>query len=389
MKNKTKIAVVSAKRSAVGKIPGGLNFIDDVTLMSEIIKCIVKGYDNYIDEIIIGSSFPVERDNLARKALLKSGLSPEIPAYVVSKTCASSDEALICACNKIMAGNAKAVLVGGIEKVSNSAHTLAVMKDKIKKSMKNLLPSLESVKLTMNENDMTYISEIISEKYSISRRLQDEYAYESYLRAMRAQRQNLFLSEIIPITYKFNEDILTVKSDEMLDESKTWSQIAEALPMFISKGTLTFQNSAPMGDCSAAIFVMDYEYLKSEGIRPLLSVCDYVSIGVDKNKFGQAMAEAVKRLLHNNKLTKNDIGLYEINDSFASQLIFTSNILGLDMDRVNVNGGNITLGYPIGTTGMRMSVTLIHEMLRRGAEFGISVMCAGGNMADAVLFRLL
>ena len=383
MRNK-KIAVIAAGRSPIGKIPGILNHISETDLLAKIIQAVCKGYESRIEEAVLGSGFPVERDNLCRKALLCAGLSPEISCSTVSKTCASSDEALLIAISKIRTGKAKTVLVCGSEKTGNSSYILHFMKQNVKRHLKNQLPYFKDIQAHILENDMTYISEYLAKKYHISREAQDAFTVKSMQKALAAR--TLLSEEIIPVPYKDSGLQYHAAEDELLCSEKTESQIRNADPMFLQDGTLTQYNAAAMCECAAAMLIMDSEEAARRGIIPLAFIVDTDCIGVPKAQIGHAMAACTDKILQNNGLNKKDIDLYEINESFAAQAIFTARMLGLDMERINVNGGNLALGYPIGVTGLRMQISLIYEMRRRGASMGLSVICAGGNMANASLY---
>ena len=383
-----KVAVIAAQRTPVGKIPGELNYIGETELLAQVFQITMKAFDKIIiDEAIVGSSFPIERDNLCRKAILMAGLSPKINAATVSKTCASSDEALAIACCKIISQNARTILVGSVEKISNSPYTLHFMKQNVKKSIKKDIPFFDEIKKNINENDMAYISEMLSRNYNITRQMQDAFTIESIKKAAAANKDGRFKNEIIQISYiKDNVEYL-LSADEMLLYERIADDIQRAAPMFIKDGVLTQYNAAPMCDCAAAMLVMDYNEALRAGLKPLAVVHDVLAIGVSDGKRGHAMNECVQVILMRNNLSSLDIDLYEINESFAAQALFTVNTLRLDRSKVNVNGGNLALGYPIGATGLRMDITLIYEMIRRKSKYAISVMCAGGNMAQAVIFE--
>lgn len=382
------IAVIAAKRSPIGKVPGELNYINETELISLVFKNITSKLEHIrIDEAILGSSFPIEKDNLCRKAVLKAGISSETVASTISKTCASSDEALSIACNKILSGNAKSILVGGCEKISNSSYTLHYMKQNIKRAIKNEIPDFINIQDNIMENDMVYMCEMLGRKYNITRKMQDKFTLESIKKAVHANENKYYSEEMVPINYISGDQEHYLKVDEMLSYERTAKDIYDAIPMFVKDGFLTQYNAAPMCDCAAAILLMDYDEAIKMDLRPKILITDTTSIGVSKDKMGWAMTQCVNKILHRNNLRKDDIDLYEINESFAAQAIFTSKSLDLDMNKVNVNGGNLAIGYPIGATGLRMSISLIHEMIRRQVKFGLSVMCAGGNMANAVVFK--
>lgn len=383
-----KIAIITAKRSAIGKIPGELNYINETELIATIFKAVTTDLPNTkIDEALLGSSFPIERDNLCRKAILKAGLPSSISAATISKTCASSDEALLIACNKIWSGTIKTALVGGVEKVGNSPYTLHFMKQNIKRSVKGDLPYFKDIENNFLENDMVYICEKLSKTYNISRRIQDDFTIRSINKALKANLKGNFQTEIVPIIYKHEDLSYQISSDEMLLYDRNESDIYNVMPMFLKDGTITQYNAAPMNECATAMLIMDLQEARRLGLEPMAWIVDTTTIGVPDYNVGEAMPRCVSKLLNNNHLSSEDIDLYEINESFAAQAIHTINCLKLDTAKVNVNGGNLALGYPIGTTGLRMNISLLYEMLRRKVRFGLSVMCAGGYMANATLLE--
>lgn len=383
-----KAAVIAACRSPISKIPGELNYIGEIELLAEVFKAVIKiNKPLTIDEVIVGSSFPIERDNLSRKAILSVGLPPTISATTVNKTCASSDEALAIACHKIRCENEKTMLVGGIEKVSNSSYALHYMKKNIKKTIRNRMPTFNDIHRNILENDMTYICERLSRTHNITRQMQDEYTIDSMKKAIHANKQKHFRDEIVPITYKKDKQEHELYMDELLLSDRSQYDIISAPPMFLKDGVLTQYNAATMCDCAAAMLITEYDRALHMGLNPLVVVHAMETIGVTNDRMGHAMTKCVEGILEKSALKKSDIDLYEINESFAVQAMITIDSLGLDKSKVNVNGGNLALGYPIGATGLRMNITLIHEMLRRNSKYGLSVMSAGGNMAQAVIFE--
>ncbi|MFZ5351518.1 MAG: thiolase family protein [Bacillota bacterium] len=390
MKKDKKIAVVAACRTPIGRIPGELNYISDVKLLAEAFKEAVKRSgvpDAYIDSAYTGCSFPVERDNLCRKAVVEAGLSKKINGTTISKTCASSDEALAHATHKIQSGQAEAMLVGGIEKISNSSYALHFLKNNVRNIVKGNLPKLEDIENNIQENDMVPICEMLSRKYNISRHEQDLFALESYCKAQNALKAGRFQDELIDIEYTNDGVSHKLVYDELLMLEKEEDKVFSAPPIFLSNGTLTQYNTSLMCDCAAAMVIMDYDRAVQMDLRPLVEIYAVESAGVENDMLGLGMVEAVTNILRKSGLNKQSIGLFELNESFAIQAILCQRMLDIDPDKVNVNGGNLALGYPIGCTGIRMNITLIYEMLRRNVQFGLSAICAGSNMGQAIVFK--
>lgn len=382
------VVVIDAKRSPVGRIPGELNFIEETLLLSRVFVSMKKTWEKTsVDEAVTGSSFPIERDNLCRKAVQNIDGLDAVPAYTLSKTCASSDEALRTAFSRIKAGEAQVMLVGGCEKVSNSPYTLHFMKKNVKKAMRGQLPKYCEISHGIEENDMVYINEMLSRKHQISRAQQDDFTVNSIKKAYTAEKKGFFRTEIVPIEYQVGETSHSLAWDEWIGNDRPEHHIREAAPMFLEDGMITQYNAAPMCECAAAMLLANDTYAMRQKIPVLAVLKDAITIGVDREERGNTMARCVDRLLKRNHFMASDIDLFEINESFACQAIHTMRQLGIEERKVNVNGGNLALGYPIGATGLRMSISLIYEMIRRGVRWGISVMCSGGNMANAALFE--
>ncbi len=377
-----RIAVIAAKRSPNGKVPGEMNAVGETDLLAQVFSSVSAGYQNIITEAIAGSAFPIERDNLCRKATLMAGLPVSIPASTVSKTCASSDQALLMGCRSVWGGGQGAYLVGGCENIGQNSYTLHFLKRNIKAAWKGNLPEFDTACDGFQENDMSIIAEILARKHGITRDEQDSFTLNSWKRAQEACAKGKFHNEILPI----KEPYLAI--DEWLREERTDTMLGEAKPMFIRGGTVTQYNAAAMCSCAAAMLIMEEAEASSLQIRPLGYILDGVSTAVPPERTGYAMEDCVGKLLKRNRLKTDDISLYEINESFAAQALSTIRQLGIPKEKVNVNGGNLALGYPIGATGMRMSITLLYEMRRRECPYGVSVMCAGGNMANAFLYQV-
>ena len=381
-----RVVVVAARRSALSKIPGAFSQIQEVDLLASVFQVVSEGLHMWIDSAITGSAFPVERDNLCRKAILALNSPINIDCTTISKTCASSDEALYMAFTKIISGKSQAVLVGGCEKVSNSQYILRYMKDRVKNASKGQLLCLSDIENNFGENDMHYIAEILANRKYISREEQDIFAIKSRLKARMAYKNHRFDKEILPIHFSKNDnDVLCI--DELTQQTFDEKKIHTEKPIFLQDGALTNYNTSQMCDCAVAMVLMNYDMAQAAGIKCLVEIKDVSSICVAKADMGNAMEQCIEKILNENHLRKNDIDLYEINESFAVQAIATIKALKINSGKVNVNGGNLALGYPIGASGMRMCVTLIYEMLRINARYGISTMCSGGTMANAILFE--
>ncbi len=377
-----RIAVIAAKRSPNGKVPGEMNAVGETDLLAQVFSSVSAGYQNIITEAIAGSGFPIERDNLCRKATIMAGLPISIPASTISKTCASSDQALLTGCRTVWAGGQGAYLIGGCESIGQNSYTLHFLKRNVRAAWKGNLPEFDTAYDGFQENDMSIIAEILAKKHGITRDEQDCFTLNSWRRAQEAFTKGKFHNEILPVKEPY------LANDEWLREERTASMLAEAKPMFIRGGTVTQYNAAAMCNCAAAMLIMNEAEAISLQLKPLGYILDGLSSAVPSERTGYAMEDCVGKLLKRNCLKIDDISLYEINESFAAQAISTIRQLGIPEEKVNVNGGNLALGYPIGATGMRMGITLLYEMRRRACRYGVSVMCAGGNMANAFLYQV-
>lgn len=385
-----KVVVVSAYRTPVGKIPGSLNGLDDVSLMAYCFAETVKrcGIESKsIDDAYVGCSFPGDRDNICRKSILAAGLSQTIPGTSITRTCASSMEALSQGAYKIMAGDAEIVIVGGVESMSNSGYALSYFKKNIKAMLKKQLPSYKAAIEGLEENETVYISEMLARKYNISRQAQDIYAMESHKRAWAAQKTGRYNDELIPINLSIGEKNIELQRDENIIEDLTLEILEKENAIFTQDGMLSRINSAPIGDGAAAIILMSEERARSEGLLPLAEIDKMAVIGLTREKMGHGTVEVVKSILQHKNMSINDIDLFECNESFAVKSILCRRLLNIPSDKFNVNGGSIALGYPVGCTGLRICVTLIHEMSRKHSEYGIAAICAGGCMGQGILFK--
>ena len=387
MKN---VVVVSACRSPVGKIPGELNAIGEIPLLAKVFQEAVTraGLPVQIEEALTGASFPIEKDNLCRKAILYAGLSEMISCTTISKTCASSDEALAIAWHKIRNGAAGTILVGGIEKIGNSPYVLHFMKQNVKRMLNKQLPCRAEIEELIQDNDMAYMNEVLARKAGISRQAIDAHTYQSILKAETAYRNGCFAEETVPIPYTENGITRYIIGDEFPQVVRSKREIYEADPMFLKDGVLTRLNSAAIAECAVAMLLMEEDTARTIGLQPIGRIVSVLNTAVPNEERGSSMAKCTQSILERCGMAPFDVGLYSSNDSFMVQSMLTVMEMGLDADRVNVDGGNIGLGYPIGATGLRMCTSLLYEMQRRQVSLGLHVIGAGANMAQAVVMQL-
>lgn len=387
------VLIVSAVRSAIGKAPKGMlkdTRPDDVTaiLIKEAISRIPQLSPDEIDDIIIGCAFP-ESDqglNLARVVALRAGLPSSVSGQTVNRFCASGLQAIATAAYTIMVGEAEVIIAGGVEFMSQ----VPIM---------GLTPSpnpylVENYPQVYTSMGLT--AENIAERFGISRQEQDQFAYLSHKKASKAIHEGKFKEEIIPIPAKIKEvreggEILLKEEIFEQDEGVRFDTTLEALaslkPVFKVNGTVTAGNSSQISDGAAILILMSEKKARSLNIKPLAKFRSYAVAGVPPEIMGIGPVYAVPKSLKRIGLKLDDIGLIELNEAFASQSIYVIRELGLNIEILNVNGGAIAMGHPLGCTGAKLTTTLIYEMRRRKVQYGLVTMCVGGGMGAAAIIE--
>ena len=387
--------IVSAVRTPVGKAKRGslVKFRPDdlaAIVMKEVVKRTngaVKPED--IDDVIIGNAFPEAEQglNMARIAVFRAGFPDSVPAVTVNRFCSSGLQSIADGCFKVMSGQYDIVIAGGSENMS-------------------MVP-MTGNKLTPNpylaDNmpqayiNMGLTAENVAEKYNISREEQDEYAYYSNMKAVNAINEGKFKDEIIPVeiesvVYENGKRVVKKKIFE-IDEGPRANTTIEGLsklkPVFRTGGSVTAGNSSQMSDGAAAVLIMSKEKAEELGLKPLAKFIAYSVAGCPPELMGIGPSVAIPKVLNAANMSLDNIDLFEINEAFASQFLYCCKNLNIDMEKVNVNGGAIALGHPLGCTGAKLTVQLIYEMRRRGLKYGIVSMCIGGGMGAAGIFEML
>lgn len=381
-----RVFVVAACRTPIGRVAGQLSSVDDTELMALTFKGVLGRLNNkniFLDGAYVGCCFPQEYYNLARKAIFAAQLSDEIPAVTLNRTCCSSMEALIQGARQIMTGDAEMILVGGVENMSKSPHVMRNAIRNIRAKRDTGLPLYEE----MNGNliDETGIcAEITARKYGIKREEQDDAAYESRKRACTAWKNKHFQKEILPV--QLGEKFL-LERDEYMQKDYSRSDISGEKPIIFEDGTITKMNASPMSDGAAAMILASETAVEKYGLQPLGEYVSSETIAVPFIDFLISPAIAIEKLLKKNNLSLEKVDLLECNEAFSVQHIICGNILGWDADKVNISGGSVAVGHPLGCTGLRICTTLIHSMIREKGKLGIAAMCAGGGMGQSILFR--
>ena len=385
--------VVSAVRTAVGKAPRGIlkdTRPDDVAaiIIKEALSRVPGLKAEEVDDVVLGCAFP-ESDqglNLARVVAMRAGFPNTVPGQTVNRFCSSGLQAIATAAYEIMVGATEVMVAGGVEFMSQ----VPIM---------GLTPSPNPYLVEHNPQvytSMGLTAENVAEKFGISREDQDRFALSSHQKAAKAIREGKFKEEIIPISAKVKEikedGTVVVKevifdTDEGVRYDASLEGMASLKPAFKAKGTVTAGNSSQTSDGAAALVLMSRERAEKMGVKPMATFRSFAAAGVPPEVMGIGPAYAVPKALKRAGLTLDQIGLVELNEAFASQALYVIRNLGLNLDIVNVNGGAIAVGHPLGCTGAKLTTTLLYEMKRRKVRYGLVTMCIGGGMGAAGIFE--
>lgn len=386
--------IVSGARTPVGKAKKGtLANVRPDDLAALTIKETLRRADNYegnIDDVIIGCAIPEAEQgmNMARNITALAGLSHTIPGITINRYCSSGLQSIAYASERIMLGHSDTIIAGGAESMSLIPMPGHVIKPNVK-----LVENAPEYYMSMG-----HTAEEVANQFGVSREDQDAFAVRSHQRAAKAIEEGRFLDEIVPVDVTFRElgsdhklieKLVTFSQDEGVRAGTTLEALAKLRPAFSARGSVTAGNSSQMSDGAASVLVMDREKANSEGLKPLAKFHGFAVAGVEPNIMGVGPIKAIPKVLERVGLSLSDIGLFELNEAFASQSIQVIRKLGLDEEKVNVNGGAIAIGHPLGCTGTKLTLSLIHEMKRRNEQFGVVTMCIGGGMGAAGVFELL
>ena len=386
MTNKLKeVVIVGAVRTPIGTYKGSLKNIKADQLGSIVIKEVLKRSkfkESEIDEVIMGQVLTAGGgQNPARQAAINAGISITKPAHIVNQVCGSGLRAVISGFQSISLGDAKNIISGGQENMSIAPHSIFYREEK-KISEEKLLDTMINDGLTdaFNNYHMGVTAENIAKKFDISRKDQDEFALNSKKKTKAATVKNKFDDELI----KVNQDGNVLNKDEHPRSGLELSDLQRLKTAFKENGTVTAGNSSGINEGAAALLLTTLDEAEKKNIRPLVKIVSWASVGLDPTLMGLGPIEAVREAIKKAKWNLNEIDLFEINEAFASQSIAVIRELGIDQKKVNVNGGAIALGHPIGASGARILVTLIHEMKRQNKNKGCATLCIGGGMGIAL-----
>ena len=384
------VVIVAAGRTAVGKFGGTLAKIPAAELGAHVIKHLIEktGIDpNLVSEVILGQVLTAGvGQNPGRQAVIKSGLPNAIPGYTINKVCGSGLKATFLAAQAIKAGDSEIVIAGGQENMSASPHVLNGSRDGFRMGDVKMTDTMivDGLWDVYNGYHMGVTAENVARKYEISRAEQDEFALQSQLKAEAAQKAGKFKDEIIPIEIASKKGTTIFDSDEYPKQGSTLEALSSLRPAFNKEGSVTAGNASGINDGAAAVIMMSASKAKELGLTPLARIKAYSSSGLDPSIMGMGPVSASRLCLQKAGWTHEDVDLMEINEAFAAQAIAVNKEMGWDTSKINVNGGAIALGHPIGASGARVLVTLLHEMIRRDAKRGLASLCIGGGMGVAL-----
>ena len=383
------IYITSAVRTALGSLGKTLKSIPAETLGSKVITEAIKKSNiknSEIDEIILGQVLTSGAgQNPARQAAIKSSIPIEKPAYIVNQVCGSGLRSVASAFQSIASGDTNIIVAGGQENMSLAPHSIH-LRDGKKLGDAKLIDTMIKDGLwdAFNDYHMGITAENVAEKFQITRSEQDRFALNSQEKALKAQKENKFSEEIVNLKINSKKAQINFDKDEHPREGINLETLSRLKPVFKKDGTVTAGNSSGINDGAAAVTVMSKDAAEKRGIKKLVSIKSWASCGVDPALMGTGPIPSSKKALDLAGWDIKDVNLFEINEAFAAQSLAVLKTLSIPEEKVNVNGGAIALGHPIGASGTRILVTLIHEMIRRDAKKGLATLCIGGGMGVAM-----
>jgi acetyl-CoA C-acetyltransferase len=384
------VVIVAALRTGVGKFGGTIGKIPATELGAKVIAALLARTGvkaDAVSEVLMGQVLTAAAgQNPARQASIRAGISNMVPAMTINKVCGSGLKATHLAAQAIKAGDADIVIAGGQENMSLAPHALNGVRDGLRMLDGKLIDTMiiDGLWDVYNQYHMGVTAENVAKKWNVSRQEQDEFAAASQQKAEAAQKAGRFKDEIVPVTVSTRKGDVIFDSDEFVRHGTTVDALASLKPAFDKNGTVTAGNASGINDGAAAVVMMSAAKAKELGLKPLVRIKAYSSAGVDPSIMGIGPIPASKLCLKKAGWTPQDLDLMEINEAFAAQAIAVNRDMGWDTSKVNVNGGAIAIGHPIGASGCRILVTLIHEMIKRDAKKGLASLCIGGGMGVAL-----
>ena len=389
MSEKKSVVITSAVRTAIGSLGGTLKNIPAYKLGSSVISSAIKKSNlkpSEIDEVIMGHVLTGGAgQNPARQAAIESKLPKEIPSYVVNQVCGSGLRSIASGYHSILSDNSNIVIAGGQESMSQAPHVVHLRNGK-KLGDTELVDSMIKDGLwdAFNGYHMGITAENVAQQFQVTRKDQDKFAFNSQSKALKAQKENKFDDEIVPYEIELKKGNTTFNKDEHPRATTSLDTLSRLRGAFKKDGTVTAGNASGINDGAAAVILMSKEEAEKRGLKPLAEIKSWASCGVDPSIMGTGPIPSSKKALEIAGWSSKDLDLIEANEAFAAQSCAVVKELSLPMEKVNVNGGSIALGHPIGASGTRIFVTLIHEMLKRDSKKGLATLCIGGGMGVAM-----
>ena len=387
------VYICSAKRTPIGSYGKSLKDVPAVTLGVTAAKAAIEqaGVDvAAIDETITGCVLQGGLgQNIGRQIMVGAGLPITTPAMTINKVCASSMRAMSLAAQIIKSGDDQCIMAGGAESMSNAPYYANKVRWGARMNDIQMVDLMvhDGVWDIFNGYHMGITAENVAEQYGITREMQDELACASQAKAVAAIKAGKFKDEIVPVEVKQKKKTFLFDTDEHPREGTTLETLAGLRPAFKKDGTVTAGNASGINDAGACMILASEDFVKANGLKPMAKIRSYGSVGCDPSIMGIGPIESTRQALARAGLTVADLDLIESNEAFAAQACAVNNTLGFDMDKVNVNGGAIALGHPIGAAGCRISTTLLYEMIKRDAAIGLATMCIGGGMGEAIILE--
>ncbi len=389
MSNANDIVIVSAGRTPVGSFSGALSSVPAHDLGAAVVKGVLERASvapEDVDEVILGQVLTTAQgQNPARQAAMNAGVPKEATAWVLNQVCGSGLRSVAVGAQQIATGQADIIVAGGQENMSMSPHA-AHLRNGHKMGDYSMVDTMIKDGLwdAFNGYHMGTTAENVAEKWQITRDDQDNFAVASQNKAEAAQKAGKFKDEIIPVTVKNRKGDIVVEEDEYIRHGATLDSVAKLRPAFSKEGTVTAANASGINDGAAAVVLMKAEEAEKRGLKPLARIASFATVGVDPSIMGSGPIPASRKALEKAGWSADDLDLVEANEAFAAQACAVNKDMGWDTDKVNVNGGAIAIGHPIGASGARVLVTLLHEMERRDASKGLATLCIGGGMGVAM-----
>ena len=385
------IFLVAAVRTPIGKFGGGLSTLTAPQLGTESVKATLErsGIDPHaVDEVIFGNARQAGvGPNAARQIAIRSGLRHEVPAYTVNQACGSGLRAIMNAADQIRLGQSNVVLAGGTESMSNTPYLLPRARWGYRMGNDEVIDGMvrDGFMCPLADEMMGSTAETLADRYEITREEQDRFAVESQAKAGRAYDENRFAEEIVPVRVSGRKGEVTIAKDEHPRFDASLDSMAKLEPVFRKQGTVHAGNSSGVTDGAASMLVASADAVAKHSLKPMARIVGYAQAGVDPRIMGIGPVPATKRLLEEVGMSLEDVDLIELNEAFAAQVIACDREMRLDSAKLNVHGGAISLGHPIGATGARITTTLLHAMQTREKRYGLATLCISGGMGLSIL----